>query len=219
VRFTNLVRPEEGWQTKSTSVRFTDDHLSVVSASVKSPTGSQPQPWTIVHRKAAVVIAAMTADGKFLLIKEERIPIFATIWSMPAGQIDDAVEPDEKQIEAVALRELHEETGYELAAGGETISLGHFFTSPGFTDEHCYLFLARPVQHSAVPNPKKGEAILECRAFTAGDVSRMIASNEIRDANTLSIWARLQARDFLSTTNSVMERGSDGALRSQPLTS
>ena len=46
----------------------------------------------------------------------------------------------------MARRELREETGYELAPGGELVSLGYFFTSPGFTDEHCYLFLARPVQ-------------------------------------------------------------------------
>ena len=92
----------------------------------------------------------MTPEGKYLLIRQERVPIRATIWEMPAGQIDDNVEPDENQIKEVALRELNEETGYELAPDGEMIPLGHFFSSPGFTDEHCYFFLARPVRPSAV---------------------------------------------------------------------
>jgi ADP-ribose pyrophosphatase len=140
----------------------------------------------------------MTSDGKFLLIKEERIPIRAAIWSMPAGQIDGEVEPDQKQIEAVALRELHEETGFDLAPGGELIPLGHFFTSAGLTDEHCYFFLVRPVRKADVHKGEEGEAILECRAVTTSELTRMIAQNEIRDANTLGICARLAAGGFIS---------------------
>jgi len=145
-----------------------------------------------------VVIAPMTSDEKFLLIKEERIPIRAAIWSMPAGQIDDEVEPSEKEIEAVAVRELHEETGYDLAPGGELIPLGYFFTSAGLTNEHCYFFLARPVQPADVHRREEGEAILECRAVTTSELGRMIAQNEIRDSNTLGICARLAACGFIS---------------------
>ena len=77
-----------------------------------------------------MVIAPMTSDGKFLIIKEERTPIRATIWSMPAGQIDNP-DANEKEIQAVALRELHEETGYDLAPDGEVIPLGFFSRPPG----------------------------------------------------------------------------------------
>ena len=140
----------------------------------------------------------MTSDGKFLLIKEERIPIRAAIWSMPAGQIDDEVEPNEKEIGPVALRELHEETGHDLAPGGELIPLGYFFTSPGLTDEYCYFFLARPVQAADVHKREEGEAILDCRAVTTSELGRMIAQNEIRDSNTLGICARLVSRGFIS---------------------
>jgi hypothetical protein len=44
----------------------------------------------------------------------------------------------------------------------------------------------------------ESEPILDRRAFTVPEIRRMIAENEIRDANTLSMWARLWARDFLS---------------------
>jgi 8-oxo-dGTP pyrophosphatase MutT (NUDIX family) len=198
MRFTNLLQEEKGWVTRSTTTHFADKHLAVVTEVVQTPTNSEPRPWTTVRRKAAVVIAPQTADGKFVLIKEERVPIRAAIWSMPAGQIDDNTEPDEKEIEAVALRELNEETGYELAPGGELIPLGYFVTSPGFTDEHCYLFLARFVQVAAVHQREEGEGILEARAFTVAELSRMIAANEIRDSNTLSICARMAARRFFS---------------------
>ena len=95
----------------------------------------------------------------------------------------------------MARRELTEETGYELAPGADLIPLGHFFTSPGFTDEHCYFFLARPVRKSARgARHDATEAIIDCREFAADVLREMIADGEIQDANTLSIWARLVAR-------------------------
>ena len=65
---------------------------------------------------------------------------------MPAGQVDKLC--DFGSIREVALRELREETGYALAHDGETIFLGDFFSSPGFTDEHEFLFFP-PVPSSA----------------------------------------------------------------------
>jgi ADP-ribose pyrophosphatase len=154
----------------------------------------------VVHRKPAVVIAPITADGQFVLIREERIPIRAAIWSMPAGQIDESLEPDEEAVRQEALRELREETGYELAGDGDLISLGHFFSSPGFTDEHCYFFLARPVaKHAGGPQHDGWETIVDCREFSADVLREMIADGEIRDSNTLSIWARLVARGEIFT--------------------
>jgi ADP-ribose pyrophosphatase len=198
VKRSKLVQDNDGWQTISTEHAFTNDHLDVVTEQVRTPSSSQARTWTTIRRKPAVVIAPMTDDGKFLLIKEERIPIRAAIWSMPAGQIDGEVDPNEKEIEAVALRELHEETGYDLKTGGELIRLGYFFTSAGLTDEHCYFFLARPVRKADVHKGEEGEAILECRAVTTSELARMIAQNEIRDANTLGICARLAAGGIIS---------------------
>jgi ADP-ribose pyrophosphatase len=196
VRFSNLLRPEPGWETRSATTHYEDKHLAVVTEVVKTPMRAEPKPWTVVHRKAAVVVAPMTADGKFILVRQERVPIQATIWEMPAGQIDDKMEPDESEIRTVALRELNEEAGYELAPGGELISLGHFFGSPGFTDERCYFFLALPVQRASIHHREEGEGIVDCRGFSAAELSAMIAANEIRDANTLSICARMAARGF-----------------------
>ena len=38
------------------------------------------------------------------------------------------------------------------------------------------------------------EAIIDCREFSGDVLREMIAEGEVRDANTLSIWARLVAR-------------------------
>ena len=186
------------WKTISSERHFADRNLEVVTDRVQTPARPDVRAWTIAHRKPAVVVAPMTRDGKIVLIRQERIPIRQTIWEMPSGQIDDH-NADQQNIKDVALRELREESGYELAKDGRLIPLGHYFSSPGFTDERGYFFLARPVQPcEEPPDQDEGESILDCREFTVKEIHRMIADNEIRDANTLSISATLAARGLLS---------------------
>jgi 8-oxo-dGTP pyrophosphatase MutT (NUDIX family) len=186
------------WKTVSSEQHFANKNLQVVTERVQSPARPDPRAWTIVHRKAAVVIAPMMRDGKILLVRQERIPIRQAIWEMPSGQIDDH-NPDEEKIKHVALRELREETGYELASDGQLFPLGHYFSSPGFTDERGYFFLARSVQRCEEgSHHDEGESILDCHGFTSEEIRRMIVDNEIRDANTLGICAMLAARGLLS---------------------
>jgi 8-oxo-dGTP pyrophosphatase MutT (NUDIX family) len=191
------VSEEEKWTTKSSVTQFSDDHLSVATERVSTPAREEAREWTVVRRKSAVVIAAMTGEGKFVLIRQERIPIRQTIWEMPAGQVDQLC--GSGSFKDVALRELREETGYELAPEGEIIFLGDYFCSPGFTDEREFLFLLRPVRRApSGPAHTQAESIIECREFSADEITRMIGNGTIRDANTLSIWARLLARRIVS---------------------
>ncbi len=186
-----------GWETVSRETNFEAGHLVVTTEEVRSPAIPQPRRWTTVHRKPAAVIAPMTAEGKLILIRQERIPIRTAIWEMPAGQMDH--DGEKESAETVALRELGEETGYRLSAGGEVLSLGIFFSSPGFTDERAELFLARPVERAHEKSQDtEGASILDCRAFSMREITQMIATNEIRDANTLATWARLVARGLVS---------------------
>jgi ADP-ribose pyrophosphatase len=187
---------ESGWKTISSECHFANAHLELVTDRVQTPARTQPRSWTIVHRKAAVVIAPITQEGKILLIRQERIPIHEAIWEMPSGQIDKQ-NANQNEIKQVALRELREEACYELAEGGELIALGHYFSSPGFTDERGYFFLARPVVACASDVRDESESILDCRAFTVSQIRRMITENDIRDANTLSVLARLWASELL----------------------
>ena len=190
--FHHFIQDEPGWQTHGDETLFANPHLEIHRPTITSPTRPEPFTWTVCHRKSAVVVVPMTLDGKFLLVRQERVPIRATIWEFPAGQIDDSEEPD--AIRATGLRELREEAGYELAPGGEVQGLGHFFPSCGFTDEHSHLLVARPVvPHAHGQELDAHEAITECRAFSIEELRAMIASGEVRDANTLAAFARLLA--------------------------
>jgi ADP-ribose pyrophosphatase len=195
--FHEFTPDRAGWETIEDQIAFANPHLEVHSVKVTSPTRPKPFPWTVCHRKAAVVVAPQTADGGFVLVRQERVPLRATIWEFPAGQIDAATDHDAAAIRATGLRELREESGYAPEEGAEVIALGHFFPSCGFTDEHSHLLLVRPVFRAGALQLDENEAISEARVFAPGELRAMIASGEICDANTLATFARLAARGLV----------------------
>lgn len=196
--FHKFTADREGWETVESEVPWANAYLEVREVKVRTPSRAEIRPWTVVHRKGAVVVVPVTSEGRILLVRQERVPIRQAIWELPAGQIDESQEHSTAVLEETALRELREEAGFELAPEGALVPLGHFFPSAGFTDEHSHLFLARPVVPSARGHEHDdNEVITECRAFTVAEWRGMIASGEICDANTLAAFARLVTRDLI----------------------
>jgi len=199
--FHQFIQDSQDWRLLSEEIKFANPYVQVRASRVQTPSRPEGCNWTVVHRKAAAVVIPFTESGHLILVRQERVPIRATLWEFPAGQIDQNTLQDDSVIRETALRELREESGYELGPGGELLSLGYFFPSCGFTDEHSHLFLARPVVPSPHGrSPDEQEAIAECRAFSLEEFRSMIASGEIRDANTLSAYARMCAMGFIHVT-------------------
>ena len=196
MRFHDFVAAAEGWVTHAREVLFSNPFVEIHRVRMSSPTRRSAFEWTVCHRKPGVCVAAQTLDGGFVMIRQERVPIQDSLWEFPAGQIDQGGRHDWKAICETGLRELQEEAGYEPAPDAALVPLQHFLTSAGFTDEHCYLMWVRGVQpspHGAHHDP--GEAITDVKVFSSQELRAMVASGEVRDANTLSCLARLAAID------------------------
>ncbi len=190
-----ITADKDGWITVRIDPKYEDPWTRLdVETVIRPSRPDQPHAWTVVHRRAAAVVAAFTREGRLVLIRQERIPLRAALWEFPAGQIDEAHEDDDRVIHETARRELREESGYVVPDGSPLEPLGLFFTSPGFTDEHGYLFVARDaVRVESQSHHDAGESILEVREFSVPELRRMIASGESRDANTLAVFARMCA--------------------------
>ena len=188
----------DGWQILEINTLFKNPHIQVLQEQVIPPGEDRVRNWTVVRRKQAVVIAPVTEHGTIVLIHQARIPVRKILWEFPAGQIDGSFEPEMDAVRDTALRELTEETGYSLVAGGELIYLGYYYSSQGYSDEMPHLFLARPVKPTGLGHqPEDSESIVECREFSIQELSTMIADNVIQDANTLALFARLSAKKLL----------------------
>jgi ADP-ribose pyrophosphatase len=73
--------------------------------------------WEYAERanaSSAVIIVAVTPEGKLLFVEQFRVPMNANTIEMPAGLVGDLDDAD--TIEDAARRELLEETGWEAGA-------------------------------------------------------------------------------------------------------
>ena len=96
--------------------------------------------WEYVSRARgirAAVIVAIDDDAHVLLIDQFRVPLGRRCLELPAGLIGD--ELDDDTVDAAAIRELEEETGY---AAERMEVIGEFFSSPGMVSESFTLVRA-----------------------------------------------------------------------------
>ena len=91
--------------------------------------------WEYVRRArgiSAVVILAEPGAGEILLVEQDRVPIGRRCLELPAGLIGDDDGGEHDTVEAAAVRELEEETGYRA---DRIERLGDFYSSPGMVSE------------------------------------------------------------------------------------
>jgi ADP-ribose pyrophosphatase len=95
--------------------------------------------WEWVSRTRGVTAAVMLAveDGHIILVEQYRVPLQRQCLELPAGLVGD--EQEGEDIEAAAIRELEEETGYRAE---HMVELGRFHASPGMSSEGFTLFRA-----------------------------------------------------------------------------
>jgi ADP-ribose pyrophosphatase len=105
---------------------------------IELPSGRRSRLELIRHPGAAAIVP-IDAEGNVLLVRQYR---HATgghrLLEVPAGKLDAG-----ETAEACAVRECEEETGFRPR---DLVSLGWIWTTPGFTDERIWLFLARDLE-------------------------------------------------------------------------
>ena len=94
----------------------------------------------------AVAVVPVLDNGEIVLIRQYRSTIDQLSLEAVAGRRD----VENEELSVCANRELAEEVGI---TSNNIISLGWIHTSPGFTDEKIYLFLAKECRQLEQPNP------------------------------------------------------------------
>lgn len=91
--------------------------------------------WEYAERSiasGAVVIVAITAEQKLLLVEQDRLPVNGRVLELPAGLVGDIPGDEQEQWLDAARRELLEETGYS-ARSAKLLTQGPI--SAGFGNE------------------------------------------------------------------------------------
>jgi ADP-ribose pyrophosphatase len=133
--------------------------------------------WEYVERTNAsgvVAIAAVTEDGRLLLVQQDRRPVGGPVIELPAGLCGDDAGARGEPLGQAACRELLEETGYEVPGGEECLEpLLTVASSAGLTSEVVTVVGARGVRKVAAGGGVGGENI-QVHAPPLEDVRRWL---------------------------------------------
>ena len=129
----------------------------------------------IVEHNGGVALAAVTKEGKMVMVRQYRKAADKAILEVPAGKI----EKDEDH-RLTAERELQEETGY---TAGKMEYITSFYSSIGYSTEVIYLYFASDLTPGDT-NFDDNEAI-DILEYSLPELRRMIFTGEIEDAKTI----------------------------------
>lgn len=139
-----------------------------------------PDGWVvreIVRHPGSVVVVPW--DGERVhMIRQVRVAVGRPLLELPAGKLD----VDGETPEAAAARECAEEIGLRP---GRLTPLHTAYTSPGFTDERCMIYLAEDLAPVGSDPQGAEEAAAEHVALTLEEAAAGLADGSITDATTL----------------------------------
>ncbi len=142
----------------------------------------------IVEHRGAVAIVPLDAQERVLMVRQYRSAAARELLEIPAGTLEEGEDPA-----LCATRELKEETGFRAALWEP---LGYFYSSPGFSTEKMYLYLARQLTQTE-PSPEEDENIT-VEMVPLGQAIEKIERGEIVDAKSmvglLRVWKLMKGQ-------------------------
>jgi ADP-ribose pyrophosphatase len=135
----------------------------------------------IIHHPGAAAVVPVTDDGQVLLIRQYRYATGGFLLEIPAGKLDPGEEPED-----CARRETEEEVGYRP---GKLQPLGWIWTTPGFTDEKIWLFLATDLE--ATRQELGEDEVLSIERIPLSDAVEKAARGEIHDSKSVCALLRV----------------------------
>jgi ADP-ribose diphosphatase len=151
---------------------------------VQLPNG-RVMDFEMIHHPGAAAMVPVLAGGDVLLVRQYRYATGGWLLEVPAGTL----EPGETA-EVCARREVEEETGFRPE---RLEPLGWVWTTPGFTDEKIWLFLATGLV--ATRQGLEDDEVLSLERLPWREAVEKAARGEIHDAK--STCALLRAARYL----------------------
>jgi ADP-ribose pyrophosphatase len=128
----------------------------------------------VLHPGAACVLAVNDQD-EVVMVRQYRYPVSRALLEIPAGKLSTGEDPL-----LCAQRELEEETG---CRAGRWEFLAEYFSTPGFSDERMFLYLARDLTFvESHPDP---DEFVKLEKIPVSQAKEMILDGRIQDAKTL----------------------------------
>ena len=133
----------------------------------------------IVHHPGAVSCVPIVDGTHVIMVRQFRAAIEGDLLEIPAGKRDVAGEAPE----LTAHRELEEEIGMRA---GRMVKLAEFYNSPGFTDEHSFVFMGLDLTEVGASDPQgPEEQAMTIERVALADNPELIATGRLTDAKSI----------------------------------
>jgi 8-oxo-dGTP pyrophosphatase MutT (NUDIX family) len=152
--------------------------ISLAEGTFEAPDGSTFVRDIVHHPGAVSVVPVLGESGRVVLVRQYRAAVDRFLLEIPAGKRDVAGEPPQE----TARRELMEEIGMRP---GRLELLAEFFNSPGFSDEHSFVFMGLDLEVGQSDLQGIEEQHMTVERVALDDVVGMIQSGAIVDAKTI----------------------------------
>jgi ADP-ribose pyrophosphatase len=159
----------------STRQAFDGRHLEVRVDRVRLPNGRE-HDFELIHHPGAVAVVPLLATGEVVMVHQYRYATGGWLLEIPAGTLGPGEEPLH-----CAGRELEEETGYRAE---ELQPLGWIWTTPGFTDERIWLYLATGLTPGS--QALEADEVLTLTRLPLAEALTMAARGDIVDSKSVA---------------------------------
>jgi ADP-ribose pyrophosphatase len=150
---------------------------------VRLPNGRE-MDFEMIHHPGAAAVVPVLASGEVLMVRQYRYATGGWLLEVPAGKLDPGEGP-----ESCARREVEEEVGHKV---GELVELGWIWTTPGFTDERIWLYLATGLEETR--QELQDDEVLSVERLSLEEAVGMAARGEIVDSKSTAGLLRAAAR-------------------------
>jgi ADP-ribose pyrophosphatase len=167
-----------GFRKLDERVVFDGALITVAEATFEDPSGGRFERDLVHHPGAVSVVPVVEGGQAVLLVRQYRAAVDRVLLEIPAGKRD----VDGEAPEVTAARELEEEIGMRAR---HLEKLAEFFNSPGFCDEHSFVYLATGLEPTETSAQGVEEEHMTVEEVALADVRGLVASGELVDAKSI----------------------------------
>lgn len=146
------------WKLVGEKVFLDFPYLQIVERNIRKvsdPVDQEAHRFYVLRAKDWCNVIPITEEGKIVLVKQFRAGTLSAAYEFPGG----VVESTDADVTATALREMSEETGYELLPHARSKILGTSYPNPALQDNQVHSLIVGPVRKTHAQNLDPAEDI------------------------------------------------------------
>ncbi|MBC7387548.1 MAG: NUDIX hydrolase [Cryobacterium sp.] len=172
------------WKCSEEKTFLDFPYLQVVERQCRkdsTPETEEPHRFYVIRAKDWCNIIPITESGKVVLVKQFRAGVLAPTYEFPGG----VMESSDADVQATALREMTEETGFEALPTARCEKLGSSYPNPALQDNQVHSLIVGPVKKTQLQNLDPAEDI-EVVEVSVEELTRMLRNGEFTHALMLT---------------------------------